>query len=123
MRRCDCYIEDRQFVDYTPLMKPLYKTVSLCLGTKEQDQCSCGGDRTKCDFYPEVREKAKKDLMFYGTFVDSDGIEDSLILGIDISKMDESTIVVGRNVCGSYEIINRIRGDEAEAIYNKLIGK
>lgn len=59
MSKCNCYIEDRQLVDYTPLMKPLYKTVALCFGTKERDQCSCGGDRTKCDFYPEVREKAK----------------------------------------------------------------
>lgn len=123
MRQCECYIEYRQLVDYTPLMKPLYKTVALCFGTKERDQCSCGGDRTKCDFYPEVREKAKKDLMFYGTFVDSDGIEDSLILGIDISKKDGSTIVVGRDVCGSCEIINRLYGEEAEVIYNKLIGK
>lgn len=123
MRKCDNYIEDRQLVDYTPLMKPLYKTVSLCFGTKERYRCSCGGDRTKCDFYPEIREEAKKNLMFYGTFVDSDGVEDSLILGIDISKKDESTIVVGREVCGLLEIINRLCGDEAEAIYNKLIGK
>ena len=60
MDKCDCYIEDRQLVDYTPLMKPVYKTVALCFGTMERDQCSCGGDRTKCDFYPEAREKAKK---------------------------------------------------------------
>lgn len=123
MKKCDCYVEDRQLVDYTPLMKPIYKTVSLCFGTKERDNCSCGGDRTKCDFYPEVREEAKKALMYYGTFVDSDGVEDSLILGIDISKKDRSTIVVGRNVLGSYEIINQLWDDEAEAIYNKLIGK
>jgi hypothetical protein len=29
-----------------------------CSGTKELDWCSCGGDRKKCDFYEEVREKA-----------------------------------------------------------------
>lgn len=63
MEKCSCYIEDRQLADYTPLMKPIYKTVSLCFGTRERDECSCGGDRTKCDFYPDVREKAKKELV------------------------------------------------------------
>ena len=32
-----------------------------CWGTKERDECSCGGDRIKCDFYPEVREKALRE--------------------------------------------------------------
>lgn len=26
-----------------------------CWGTREKDECSCGGDRARCDFYPEVR--------------------------------------------------------------------
>lgn len=30
--------------------------VGICNGTREQDECSCGGDRTKCTFYPEVRK-------------------------------------------------------------------
>lgn len=34
----------------------------VCWGTREQDVCSCGGDRTLCDFYPEVREKAKTEI-------------------------------------------------------------
>lgn len=123
MKKCDCYRESKRF-EYNPIiMKGVMNPYSYCNGTRERDECSCGGDRTKCDFYPEVREEAKKALMYYGTFVDSDGVEDSLILGIDISKKDGSTIVVGRDVCGSYEIINRLCGDEAEAIYNKLIGK
>lgn len=65
----------------------------------------------------------QKKLMYYGTFVDYDGIEDRLILGIDISKKDKSTICVGRNVLDKYEIINQIWDDEAEEIYYKLIGK
>ena len=32
-----------------------------CFGTKERDICNCHGDRTLCDFYPEVREKAIKE--------------------------------------------------------------
>lgn len=27
----------------------------VCMGTKECDPCSCGGDMSKCDFYPEKR--------------------------------------------------------------------
>lgn len=34
--------------------------VARCFGTKDQDPCGCGGDRTKCDFYPEIREEATK---------------------------------------------------------------
>lgn len=33
----------------------------LCNGTKERDFCTCGGDPAKCDFYEDVREKAKGD--------------------------------------------------------------
>ena len=33
---------------------------SRCLGTKEVETCSCGGDESKCDFYPEKRKKAEK---------------------------------------------------------------
>lgn len=34
----------------------------VCLGTKEVDRCNCGGDESKCDFYPEKRKAAKKML-------------------------------------------------------------
>lgn len=33
----------------------------VCYGTKECDECSCGGDPAKCDFYPEKREKCTFD--------------------------------------------------------------
>ena len=29
--------------------------IERCSGTKEVDLCNCGGDRSKCDFYPEKR--------------------------------------------------------------------
>ena len=35
--------------------------VGVCWGTKECDQCNCGGDMSRCDFYPEVRAKALKE--------------------------------------------------------------
>lgn len=34
-----------------------------CMGTKEMDVCQCNGHLRRCDFYPEVRKKAQKDLM------------------------------------------------------------
>lgn len=39
---------------------PCYVAIAeRCDGTKEIDLCHCGGDESKCDFYPEVREKGK----------------------------------------------------------------
>ena len=42
-----------------------YETVGICYGTKECERCSCKGNRLECDFYPEVREKAKKETTEY----------------------------------------------------------
>ncbi len=36
---CACYIAETE----------------RCSGTQEVDVCNCGGDRSKCDFYPEKR--------------------------------------------------------------------
>ena len=35
--------------------KPLTHN-ARCYGTKEAEYCSCGGDESKCDFYPEKRK-------------------------------------------------------------------
>ena len=40
---CACYIAE----------------IQRCSGTKEVDLCNCGGDRSKCDFYPEKRGRDK----------------------------------------------------------------
>lgn len=29
-----------------------------CWGTREREECSCGGDQRKCDFYEDVRRRA-----------------------------------------------------------------
>ena len=39
-----------------------YYGESRCLGTKEVETCSCGGDESKCDFYPEKRKVAEKKM-------------------------------------------------------------
>lgn len=33
--------------------------VQICNGTKEREECSCGGDVTKCNFYLEKRKDKK----------------------------------------------------------------
>lgn len=64
-KNCDCYrIESKNRYTYHPITgKPIKDNiiVGVCLGTKETEECSCGGDRTKCDFYSAAREKAKKE--------------------------------------------------------------
>ena len=41
MNKCSCYHEDYNRPE--------------CWGTKEREICSCGGDESKCDFYPRKR--------------------------------------------------------------------
>lgn len=66
MKKCDCYhIETKRQYTYNPITgNPIGHDVDVgvCWGTRECDECSCGGDRTKCDFYPEFREKAMKEI-------------------------------------------------------------
>lgn len=42
MAKCDCYYQ--------------HGTKFLCYGTKEMEECSCGGNESKCNFYPEKRK-------------------------------------------------------------------
>lgn len=57
MKKCDCYIEKQVIRSW-----PISITEPRCNGTREQDICSCDGDRAKCNFYPEIREKAQKNV-------------------------------------------------------------
>ena len=41
MERCECY------------------HYGTCWGTREREECTCGGDTTKCNFYPEKRKEKK----------------------------------------------------------------
>ena len=75
MNKCDCYrtrIERHYFSDYEKgyaaaqgTLLPDYEDIckSACLGTKEVDYCSCDGDRSKCDFYENVRQAAQHSNM------------------------------------------------------------
>lgn len=41
----------------TPILGEAY---GVCLGTKEVDRCTCNGDESLCDFYPNVRKVARE---------------------------------------------------------------
>ena len=56
MGQCDCY---NAYIDRIYGNETKY---GVCLGTKEVDRCNCGGDESKCDFYPEKRKAAEKKL-------------------------------------------------------------
>ena len=72
--KCECYEE-------IEVMEPFLfdrRLIGIFNGTKEREECSCKGNRAKCDFYSEVREKAeqssqeyrnKKELEFYRWWV------------------------------------------------------
>ena len=59
MKICDCY--KLQEVTFKVCGEPHSVIEHRCNGTKERDLCSCFGDRTRCDFYPEVRKKATEE--------------------------------------------------------------
>ena len=56
MGQCNCYNVriDRIYGNETKY--------GVCLGTKEIDRCNCGGDESKCDFYPKKRKAAEKKM-------------------------------------------------------------
>ena len=77
MNKCECY-EEREVIDNYSFNFDR-RLIGICNGTKERDECRCGGDPAKCDFYPEIREKArrqtqeykdKKELEFYRTWIE-----------------------------------------------------
>lgn len=83
MKKCDCYKEYKTtkyltdyergvyFGKYGKDVNSIEVTKCVCAGTKECEECTCGGDITKCDFYPdkvskyaEKTEKAYQDLLY-----------------------------------------------------------
>lgn len=64
-KKCEYYSTRKVYsglLDY-----PFPKIVGECLGTKECEECKCGGDQKKCDFYSYIRENAKEKLIEYLT--------------------------------------------------------
>ena len=74
MSKCECYrtqterrylsnIEKITYTVATERLAPGYidEEVGVCYGTKEKDVCSCGGDKSKCNFYEHVRAEAAEE--------------------------------------------------------------
>lgn len=119
--KCDCYhtqIEKQHTYHITG--EPVYydAEVSVCYGTKERDRCSCGGDRTKCDFYPEVREKALNEQENNIT----QNNDDCLIVTYDYCHSDVPTLCVARREKNGIRVLNTIQGDIAFGMYHYLTG-
>ena len=64
-KKCDCYRTKKVRRYLTEYEKGFYASLygrapadyivenqSYCVGTKECEFCTCGGDKRKCDFYP-----------------------------------------------------------------------
>lgn len=52
--KCGCFQKGERIIGWVN-NNPITKTFYFCNGTKERDECSCGGDTAKCDFYPNKR--------------------------------------------------------------------
>lgn len=65
MKKCEYYYtEVYKTASYSNGEYRLGDEVELgkCYGTRETEYCHCKGDRSQCDFYPEVREKARQEI-------------------------------------------------------------
>lgn len=59
MEKCSCWNIKSAVTKWRNGTPIDVETVQYCNGTKEQEACSCGGDVSKCDFYPEKRKESK----------------------------------------------------------------
>ena len=109
--KCHCYHTQKKtrytYNQCTGSPIPHDIEVGVCWGTKETDECNCGGDETKCNFYPEVREKAMADIG-----------EDNLIVTYDCCSPDAPTLCIARKEGNKVRILNTIQGEEDSDIIN-----
>lgn len=116
--KCHCYHTQKKtrytYNQYTGSPIPHDVEVGVCWGTKECDECNCGGNETKCDFYPEVRKKAKKESVRVG--------EDYLIITYDCCHPDVPTLCIAREEGSKVRVLNTIQGDAAFGMYHYLTG-
>jgi hypothetical protein len=64
MNKCDKYhLYDKWLITYNPATGNAIRNthqVGVCWGTKGQDECTCGGDTAKCDFYDHIRTASQR---------------------------------------------------------------
>lgn len=77
--------------------------IDECWGTKECDACSCGGDRSKCDFYENVRERARQQLLEKTAWFG--GVIDRRKLVEELTKRKEECPQWVYEVIGQQEVI------------------
>ena len=141
MDKCKCWEETKKRIVGWYRGEPIHKTVQICNGTKEREECSCDGNKSKCNFYPENRKesksmntaemwiKAQEDEMCYETV---DQGPDTVILYYQKDKglFDENNIRCGPEMWNYFDdLMNeqwRLRTmtkSEAEARFNiKIVG-
>ena len=69
--------------------------VGICNGTKEQEPCSCGGNREKCDFYPEYRKKSVTNAEYIRSMSDEELAEFLLNANVNFCTAMETDCVYG----------------------------
>ena len=93
IKECNCY---ERYTD------PLGKSFGRCLGTKEIEICSCEGNESKCNFYPERRKKSRKPSL---SDIIQELMENNFELTIHRSSVFEDTLRVRiRDVKGNRAI-------------------
>lgn len=111
LTKCKCYQKSNRWLPWAK---------GVCKGTKECDPCECEGDRTKCDFYDDVREKATKELKEAIRQLDSHGKSCVNCLYNDICIPDEMQICTDFKDARRYTRHEFVPGDEAYCIYNEV---
>lgn len=105
--KCKSYhIESKRKYTYHPITgDPIRNdiTVGVCWGTKEIDECKCNGDRTQCDFYPEVREKARAETEIKKPITRADNIrsmsDEELAELLAEGKYNNKEIDIDHEIC------------------------
>lgn len=138
MIKCKCWelTDKRMYGDGYNYTVP----IQICNGTKEREGCSCNGDESKCNFYPEKRKenrgmnttemwtKAQEDKMCYETISQEPNL---LYYQKDKGLFDEEGMRCGPELWNYFDdLMNeqwRLRTmtkSEAEAKFNiKIVGE
>lgn len=119
MERCDCYEEREECIYNLP---PKFRTYGVCLGTKEQDRCSCGADPSKCNFYESVRKKALeetneeiwKDVKGYEGLYQVSNLGNVMSLPNQIHK---GNVILKQRISNGYYQVTLYKNHEVKAIY------
>lgn len=57
--KCVGYHKVAATTGWSNAANPIKKTEYECWGTASREHCTCGGDKSKCDFYPVPKNKSK----------------------------------------------------------------